>query len=283
MHLTTALADAGGRNDDIALLALRAHGPPEGSFSTEMPAAAAALGSLRSELRAWLGEAGATRYEVSDVLVAVGEACSNSIEHSGAASDSTIRIRARIIHRDLAVTITDRGTWRAASAPADRGHGLRLMRMLMDGVKISATHAGTIVELRFGLGVSGRPRAHRPPPPAAPALGIERIDDVPIARVEGEIDLARVGELSAELAAAVSPGDRGLVLDLSAVEYLDSTGVHLLHALVRRLEESGQRLRLVVAPAAPVRRVLHFIDLANTVAIDRSVQEAVAALTPSPA
>ena len=279
-QLTRTLADGDVRSDDIALLALRVHGPPENSFQTEMPAAAAALSALRDDLRAWLGEAGATKSEISDVLVAVGEACSNSIEHSGAASDATIRVRARVSDGELVVSIADRGVWRAARAPSDRGHGLRLMRMLMDNILISTTYAGTAIELRLGLGAAGGARSSRPPPPAAPALGLQRTEDVPIACVEGEIDLARVGELSMELAAAVGPRDRGLVLDLSAVEYLDSSGVHMLHALVRRLEESGQRLRVVVAPGAAVRRVLDVIDLGNTVAIDPSVQEAVTALTP---
>ncbi|HUR85124.1 MAG TPA: SpoIIE family protein phosphatase [Solirubrobacteraceae bacterium] len=280
VQLTTTLAGSDMRSDDIALLALRAHGPPPGSFATEMRAAASELGALRDALRAWLAEFGATDREIGDVLVAAGEACSNAIEHSGAATDATIRIRARVSDGELLVTIADRGTWRAARAPADRGHGMRLMRMLMDTVRISATHVGTIIELRFGLGDAGVARADRPPPPASPGLRIERVEDVPVARVVGEIDLARVGELSVQLIAAAGPRDRGLVLDLSAVEYLDSTGVHLLHALVRRLEEFGQRLRVVVAPGAPVARVLEFIDLRNTVAIDPSVQEAVAALTP---
>jgi len=42
---------------------------------------------------------------------------------------------------------------------------------------------------------------------------------VPVARVHGEVDLERVQELGSTLAETVGPRDRGLVLDLSAVDY----------------------------------------------------------------
>ena len=84
------------------------------------------------------------------------------------------------------------------------------------------------------------------------------------------------------MSAAVRPRDRGLVLDLSAVDYLDSGGVHLLHELMLTLEECGQRLRVVAEPGAPVLRVLELVDLDRSVPLDESVEAAVAALTPPP-
>lgn len=282
-QLTTTLTDGGVRTDDVALLALRAHGPPPGSFATAIRGVAAELGALRSDLRAWLAGAGATSGEINDVLIAVGEACSNAIEHAGAGAGATIDVRARMSGLELAVSIGDRGTWRAATAPADRGHGLRLMRVLSSSVKISTAQNGTRVELRFRLADGEAPPAAelQPRPPAAgAALSVERAADVPVARVQGEVDLGRVDELGAALAATVQPRDRGLVLDLSAVEYLDSAGMHLLHELTLTLGECGQRLRVVAAPGAPVLRVLELVGLEQSIPLDRSVAAAVAALTP---
>jgi anti-anti-sigma factor len=283
-QLTTSLADDGVRTDDIALLALRAHGPPPGSLATGIRAAPAELGALRGELREWLTAAGATAGEINDVLIAVGEACSNAIEHAGAGADATIDVRARISGRDLVVTVGDRGAWREATASGHRGHGLRLMRVLSRDVKISTAQNGTRVELRFRLGAADGEEAcgleHGLP--AVPALGVEHSGEVPVARVHGEVDLDRVQELGRTLAATVGPRDHGLVLDLSAVDYLDSSGVHLVHELMLTLEQCGQRLRVVAAPGARVLRVLELVDLERSVPLDDSVAAAVAALTRPP-
>jgi anti-anti-sigma factor len=281
--LTRTLADDGVRTDDIALLVLRALGPPAGSLSTSIRAVASELGALRAELRAWLAAARATAGETNDVLVAVGEACSNAIEHAGAGADATIDVRARLLSgRELVVTVGDRGLWREAAAPGDRGHGLRLMRVLARDMKISTAQNGTRVELRFGLGDARPPAGEVAQGLAVAALDVEHTGDVPVARVHGEVDRGRVQELGATLAATIQPRDRGLVLDLSAVDYLDSSGVHLVHELMLTLEERGQRLRVVAAPGAPVLRVLKLVDLERSVPLDASVAAAVAALAPPP-
>ena len=59
------------------------------------------------------------------------------------------------------------------------------------------------------------------------------------------------------------------MLDLSAVDYLDSAGVHLVHELMLTLAERGQALRVVAAPGATVLRVLELVDLARTVPLRR--------------
>jgi|GEM_PF-711939 len=286
--LTTTLGAGAVRTDDIALLALRAHGPPAGAFAVSMRGVAEDLRALRRDLRTWLAGAGASVSEAKDVLIAVGEACSNAIEHAGTAAGATIDVRARTGEDELMLTIADRGEWRAATAPADRGHGLRLMRVLASGMKVASSGGGTRVELRFALGAAqagagaGEAREEEPPP-AASSMSLDRVGDVPVARLRGEVDLGRKAQLAAALARAIAPRDRGLVLDLSLVEYLDSAGVHLLHELALSLAERGQRLRVVAAPGAAVLRVLELVDLARTVAVDDSVDEAVATLVaPSP-
>ena len=285
-HLTAALGgDDALRQDDIALLALHASSVTEQTFNAAIEPAAQQLAGLRGDLRAWLGQADATASEAGDVLIAVGEACANAIEHARAAAGSTIDVRGRLVGREVVVSVRDRGAWRPSEPQPERGQGLRLMRVLMDRIDIARTADGTRIELRRELSsrASGAEAApHEEPDHATPMLVFSRERGVTVARLQGEIDLASIGELSRELAAAVPDDDRGVVLDLDGVDYLDSAGLHLLHDARRVLEARGQALRVAVAPDAPVMRLLDLADTAQTVPLDASVQAGVEALVPPP-
>jgi anti-sigma B factor antagonist len=77
-------------------------------------------------------------------------------------------------------------------------------------------------------------------------LSTERQDDVAVVAVSGEIDLGTAGQLRDYLAECLSTeGLRDIVLDLSGVTFMDSTGLQVLISTQRRLEAQGGRLRLV--------------------------------------
>jgi anti-anti-sigma factor len=99
-----------------------------------------------------------------------------------------------------------------------------------------------------------------------------------VARVEGELDLANVGEVGANLLAAVPNTSSALIVDLSATTYLDSAGIKLLVDLNQRLRVRQQALRVVVPPTAIIRRVLELARLDKAVPIDESLDEALARL-----
>ena len=103
-------------------------------------------------------------------------------------------------------------------------------------------------------------------------------EDVVVARLTGEIDLSNASEVGESLTAAVPNTALGLVIDLTATAYLDSSGVHLLFDLAERLQRRQQRLRVVVPEGAPVRRVLRIVELDKSVPVMSSVEEAVAAI-----
>ncbi|GGX91899.1 STAS domain-containing protein [Streptomyces fructofermentans] len=60
----------------------------------------------------------------------------------------------------------------------------------------------------------------------------ERPDGTPLLAVAGEIDMSNSDKLSEALVGTLGP----LVLDLTAVDYLDSAGLNVLFAHVDRLE-----------------------------------------------
>ena len=286
-HLTATLtADDALRQDDVALLALRVEPHGNETFAAAIEPAAEQLGALRGDLRAWLAAAGATASEAGDVLIAVGEACANAIEHAGTAPGTTIHVRGTLVDREVVLRIRDEGSWRPAEQRTERGHGLRLMRVLMDSIEISSAADGTRVELRRRLTArtagAGAVRLPIDRGNGSATLAIERERGVTVARLLGEVDMAAIGELGRALTGAVEAGDRGLVLDLAAVDYLDSAGLHLLHDAARTLGARGQVLRVAVAPGAAVMRLLELVEIERTMPVDASVSDAVDALVPPP-
>lgn len=92
-------------------------------------------------------------------------------------------------------------------------------------------------------------------------LTIETRGLVVVARVRGDIDMSNAGQLRDELNAATRNEALGLVLDLSEVGYLDSTGIHLIHRLRNGLHTHGQQLRLVIPADSPVNATLRLAGL----------------------
>jgi anti-anti-sigma factor len=77
---------------------------------------------------------------------------------------------------------------------------------------------------------------------------------------QGEVDIAHVAEFQAALSQALSADATRLVVDLSQVSFIDSTGLGALVELHHRLGRDRRQLA-VVAPGGTAAAVL--IDLAG--------------------
>jgi anti-anti-sigma factor len=106
----------------------------------------------------------------------------------------------------------------------------------------------------------------------------ETIDRVVVARLEGEIDMSNATELGAAITARVPSDAPAVVLDLGAVEYLDSAGIHVVFELRERLKRRGQEIRLVVAPDSPIATALHYAGVPGTIGAADTVGDAIADL-----
>ena len=106
-------------------------------------------------------------------------------------------------------------------------------------------------------------------------------DSVVVATLDGEIDSSNAAELRLALSERLPSASSALVLDLSAVSYLDSSGIHLLFDLGRRLAARRQALRLVVPDAAPMRRVLELCAIEAVAPMDRELGASLDALSDS--
>ena len=87
-------------------------------------------------------------------------------------------------------------------------------------------------------------------------LRVRERGGIVLAVVEGEIDLSNAPSLQGELTAAVPNSARGLLLDLTGIEFLDSSGVHMLYDVADRLTTRQQRFAVVLEPDAPPRRAI---------------------------
>jgi anti-sigma B factor antagonist len=77
----------------------------------------------------------------------------------------------------------------------------------------------------------------------------------------GELDLNGCPKVEAELIRAESNGAQQIVLDLSGLEFIDSTGIALLVAAMRRSKADSNRLRFVPSHSQDVQRLLHICGL----------------------
>lgn len=98
-----------------------------------------------------------------------------------------------------------------------------------------------------------------------------------VVRVEGEIDLDSAGDLSEAALAAMQEIGPSLVLDMSGVTFMDSTGLKVLLAMHKRAELAGGRL-VLAAPTRSVNRVVSITGFDRTFAVCDDVETALAIL-----
>ena len=83
----------------------------------------------------------------------------------------------------------------------------------------------------------------------------DQVDPVTVLAVAGEVDLDTAETLRDRVGEALRDRAPELVLDLTAVDFLDSSGLGMLLDVHRRLTDEGGFLRLVIA-SRHVRRVI---------------------------
>jgi anti-sigma regulatory factor (Ser/Thr protein kinase) len=150
-RLLASLLEDGRAADDIALLAVQAAGHFGPRLQLTLPAEVSALASMRRSMRPWLEDLGATDDEAYDILVAVGEAAANSVEHAYGPVEAGFDISAEVADHEVLVIVRDSGKWREPRG-RNRGRGTFLMRELMDTIDVITSETGTEVRLTRRLG-----------------------------------------------------------------------------------------------------------------------------------
>jgi anti-anti-sigma factor len=100
--------------------------------------------------------------------------------------------------------------------------------------------------------------------------------------VGGEVDLATAPQLHAKLMDLAEIGEASsIMVDLTPVAFMDSTGLTVLLAAHQHAQAGGRSIRLI-CPAGPVRRVFRMTGAEQVLPIHSSLVEALAAHDADP-
>lgn len=81
----------------------------------------------------------------------------------------------------------------------------------------------------------------------------QAVDGYRVVTVSGEVDVATAPRLRDGLESAVGAAPARLVVDLSSVSFIDSTGLGVLIGVSKQADEAGVALRLVIAESRIIK------------------------------
>jgi anti-sigma regulatory factor (Ser/Thr protein kinase)/GAF domain-containing protein len=147
--LNELLVDSDGV-DDVVLLVLRSPVSSPTMLLRKLHATPGELGNVRSELGAWLEAVGLPEEHAVQLVMAVGEACMNVVQHAYTDEHhQLVRLEGAVDGDDLVVSVTDTGTWKEHSSQSVGGRGVDLMRKLVPSVQFQRRPVGTTVLFRY--------------------------------------------------------------------------------------------------------------------------------------
>jgi anti-anti-sigma factor len=104
------------------------------------------------------------------------------------------------------------------------------------------------------------------PAPKTAFVDLIHSDDVDIVAARGELDVSNAGELGAALNALIDDRAGDALVDLRAVDFMDSSGTHHLLNAHRRLTRQGRHFGVICSPGQ-VHRMLKALRLIHTLRV----------------
>jgi anti-sigma B factor antagonist len=117
-------------------------------------------------------------------------------------------------------------------------------------------------------------------PDEALAVHESDVDGVRLLEVFGELDLATAPRLCALLDAARVQRVRRLVVDLTGVDFCDSTGLRALVGASTELRHSGGKLAVAVLPNSALARLFEVAGIREGIPTYDTQREALASVLP---
>jgi anti-sigma regulatory factor (Ser/Thr protein kinase)/putative methionine-R-sulfoxide reductase with GAF domain len=138
-----------GPRDDVAVIAIQ-NDPIPPVLEIELPARPQTLVQTRRLLSRWLRAHDINGLVLTEIVIAVSEACANAVEHAYGLETGTFSVRVERIGDSLELRVTDNGQWRAPRGE-HRGRGLAIMENAMDSFEVRKADSGTQVVMRRKL------------------------------------------------------------------------------------------------------------------------------------
>jgi anti-sigma B factor antagonist len=92
-------------------------------------------------------------------------------------------------------------------------------------------------------------------------------------KLRGSLDIATAPTVRAALSESADKGGNHVIVDLSQLEFLDSTGLGVLIGAHRRAAEHGGSFRLIVTDG-PILRLLNITGLVSVFSVYQSLDDA---------
>ena len=93
----------------------------------------------------------------------------------------------------------------------------------------------------------------------------------------GELDLYTAPRLRDEVLATIDRGADRIAIDLNGVGFIDSTGLGILVACLKRVRERDGRFVLIAPETSPLRRLLSLTGLEQVLPTHTALSDAVGA------
>ncbi len=111
----------------------------------------------------------------------------------------------------------------------------------------------------------------------------QRGEELVIVHLTGELDISVTEPTGQRIAAAVPSSAHGVVIDMTGLDFIDSSGISMLFKVARRVGSHRQQLRVVAPAGNAVARVLQVVEFERAAPVDADVDSAVAQIvTPQP-
>ena len=110
------------------------------------------------------------------------------------------------------------------------------------------------------------------------AVTIVEQDGHVVAALAGDIDVSEVDRVTSEVLGAVQNHVQAVVVDLTRVTYLDSTGIQMLFDLVRRFHSARQGVGVVVPEQSPLSTLLKITHVHEACPVAPTVEACLSAL-----
>lgn len=114
-----------------------------------------------------------------------------------------------------------------------------------------------------------------------PTFDIEKVGNWVVMRVHGEVDMATAPTLRQRLQSVTMTGPTGVVLDLSDLDFIDSTGLGVMVGAAKRMRVNDGTLRIACSQT-------HLLELFSLTRLDEvfelfdTVDDALADVTGAP-